>query len=176
MFTPAAWPSAPMRASLNTWSGRARAASSASADREALAQRDLDRPHGQDRRRSRRRCGEPDEYVSGHVHRCGDAPAAAEQHHRGTFGPGDQAHRPAHGLRNGARREHSRSSAWAASSPRKMPWNSCWRAPRPSQVGTASYADPRAVERLARGLESWCRGHQVERVASLTGALEPPQR
>jgi dihydroorotate dehydrogenase (NAD+) catalytic subunit len=42
------------------------------------------------------------------------------------------------------------------------------------QVGTASYADPRATERLARGLESWCRSHQVERVASLTGALEKP--
>ena len=40
------------------------------------------------------------------------------------------------------------------------------------QVGTASFADPRAVERLARGLESWCRAHQQERVASLTGALE----
>jgi dihydroorotate dehydrogenase (NAD+) catalytic subunit len=40
------------------------------------------------------------------------------------------------------------------------------------QVGTASYADPRATERLARGLESWCKSHQVERVASLTGALE----
>jgi dihydroorotate dehydrogenase (NAD+) catalytic subunit len=40
------------------------------------------------------------------------------------------------------------------------------------QVGTASYADPRAVERLAKGLESWCRSHGVERVASLTGALE----
>jgi dihydroorotate dehydrogenase (NAD+) catalytic subunit len=43
------------------------------------------------------------------------------------------------------------------------------------QVGTASYADPRAVERLARGLESWCRNHQVERVASLTRALETPR-
>jgi dihydroorotate dehydrogenase (NAD+) catalytic subunit len=42
------------------------------------------------------------------------------------------------------------------------------------QVGTASYADPRAVERLARGLEAWCRSHQVERVASLTRALEIP--
>jgi dihydroorotate dehydrogenase (NAD+) catalytic subunit len=40
------------------------------------------------------------------------------------------------------------------------------------QVGTASYADPRATERLAKGLESWCRSHHVERVASLTGALE----
>jgi dihydroorotate dehydrogenase (NAD+) catalytic subunit len=43
------------------------------------------------------------------------------------------------------------------------------------QVGTASYADPRASERLARGLESWCRSNQVERVASLTGALELPR-
>jgi dihydroorotate dehydrogenase (NAD+) catalytic subunit len=43
------------------------------------------------------------------------------------------------------------------------------------QVGTASYADPRAVERLVKGLESWCRSHQVERVASLTGALEAPR-
>jgi dihydroorotate dehydrogenase (NAD+) catalytic subunit len=43
------------------------------------------------------------------------------------------------------------------------------------QVGTASYADPRATERLARGLASWCRGHQVEKVAALTGALEIPR-
>jgi dihydroorotate dehydrogenase (NAD+) catalytic subunit len=44
------------------------------------------------------------------------------------------------------------------------------------QVGTASYADPRAAERLARGLESWCRSHQVERVTSLTGALVIPKQ
>jgi dihydroorotate dehydrogenase (NAD+) catalytic subunit len=44
------------------------------------------------------------------------------------------------------------------------------------QVGTASYADPRAVERRARGLESWCRNHQVEKVSSLTGALEAPRQ
>jgi dihydroorotate dehydrogenase (NAD+) catalytic subunit len=43
------------------------------------------------------------------------------------------------------------------------------------QVGTASYADPRATERLARGLESWCRSHQVEKVSGLTGALETPR-
>lgn len=43
------------------------------------------------------------------------------------------------------------------------------------QVGTASYADPRAVERLERGLESWCKSHQVEKVSSLTGALEIPR-
>jgi dihydroorotate dehydrogenase (NAD+) catalytic subunit len=44
------------------------------------------------------------------------------------------------------------------------------------QVGTASYADPRAAERLAHDLESWCRSHQVERVSSLTRALEVPQK
>jgi dihydroorotate dehydrogenase (NAD+) catalytic subunit len=43
------------------------------------------------------------------------------------------------------------------------------------QVGTASYADPRATERLARSLESWCRSHAVEKVSSLTGALELPK-
>ena len=40
------------------------------------------------------------------------------------------------------------------------------------QVGTASYADPRATERLAKGLESWCKSHDVEKVSSLTGALQ----
>jgi dihydroorotate dehydrogenase (NAD+) catalytic subunit len=43
------------------------------------------------------------------------------------------------------------------------------------QVGTASYADPRATERLARGLESWCGSHGVEHVTSLTAALEIPR-
>ena len=40
------------------------------------------------------------------------------------------------------------------------------------QVGTATYADPRAVERIAGGLASWCRSHHVERVNSLTGAVD----
>jgi dihydroorotate dehydrogenase (NAD+) catalytic subunit len=44
------------------------------------------------------------------------------------------------------------------------------------QVGTANYADPRATERLARGLESWCKSHDVAKVSSLTGALELPRR
>jgi dihydroorotate dehydrogenase (NAD+) catalytic subunit len=45
------------------------------------------------------------------------------------------------------------------------------------QVGTASFADPRATERIAAGLEQWCTRHHVSHVASLTGALEtsPPQ-
>jgi len=42
------------------------------------------------------------------------------------------------------------------------------------QVGTASFADPRATERLAHGLEAWCRSHDVASVASLTGAMEKP--
>ncbi len=42
------------------------------------------------------------------------------------------------------------------------------------QVGTASYADPRATERLARALEQWCAKHDVEKVSRLTGALEIP--
>jgi len=42
------------------------------------------------------------------------------------------------------------------------------------QVGTASYADPRATERRARGLESWCKSHDVAKAASLIEALEVP--
>jgi dihydroorotate dehydrogenase (NAD+) catalytic subunit len=42
------------------------------------------------------------------------------------------------------------------------------------QVGTASYADPRAVARLTHGLESLCRSHGVSKVTNLTGALEIP--
>ena len=38
------------------------------------------------------------------------------------------------------------------------------------QVGTASYADPRAVENIATGLKRWCASHSVARVAELTGA------
>lgn len=40
------------------------------------------------------------------------------------------------------------------------------------QVGTASYADPRAVERIAKGLESWCTRHHVDKIADLTGKLD----
>jgi dihydroorotate dehydrogenase (NAD+) catalytic subunit len=39
------------------------------------------------------------------------------------------------------------------------------------QVGTASYADPRAVERIAKGVEHWCIRHHVEKVKDLTGTL-----
>ena len=40
------------------------------------------------------------------------------------------------------------------------------------QIGTASYADPRAVERIAKGLESWCARHHVEKIGDLTGKLD----
>src|SRR5271169_498768 len=38
------------------------------------------------------------------------------------------------------------------------------------QVGTASYADPRAVENIANGLKRWCVAHDVAQVRSLTGS------
>lgn len=38
------------------------------------------------------------------------------------------------------------------------------------QVGTASYADPRAVENIANGLKRWCGVHDVAHVSSLTGS------
>ncbi len=40
------------------------------------------------------------------------------------------------------------------------------------QVGTASYADPRAVERIAGELEHWCARNGVAEVRSLTGSFE----
>lgn len=39
------------------------------------------------------------------------------------------------------------------------------------QVGTASYADPRAVENIANGMKKWCATHHVEHVRSLTGSV-----
>ena len=42
------------------------------------------------------------------------------------------------------------------------------------QIGTASYADPRATERIAVELEQWCARHHVSRLAELTGAMEVP--
>jgi dihydroorotate dehydrogenase (NAD+) catalytic subunit len=39
------------------------------------------------------------------------------------------------------------------------------------QVGTASYADPRAVEKIATGLAKWCGSHDVGSVSELTGGL-----
>jgi dihydroorotate dehydrogenase (NAD+) catalytic subunit len=39
------------------------------------------------------------------------------------------------------------------------------------QVGTASYWDPVATEKIVAELESWCVEHNVERVAELTGGM-----
>ena len=39
------------------------------------------------------------------------------------------------------------------------------------QIGTASYWDPVATEKIVGELESWCTLHRVEKVAELTGAL-----
>ena len=39
------------------------------------------------------------------------------------------------------------------------------------QVGTASYADPRAVENIASSLKRWCEKHDVPKVTTLTGGL-----
>jgi dihydroorotate dehydrogenase (NAD+) catalytic subunit len=40
------------------------------------------------------------------------------------------------------------------------------------QVGTASYADPRAVENIANGLKRWCATHAIAHVSSLTGSVQ----
>ena len=45
------------------------------------------------------------------------------------------------------------------------------------QVGTATFADPRAVLRVLEGLETWCGRHGVTAVSDLSGALvkDPPE-
>ena len=39
------------------------------------------------------------------------------------------------------------------------------------QVGTASFWDPCATEKLVDALESWCIEHRIERIADLTGGM-----
>ena len=39
------------------------------------------------------------------------------------------------------------------------------------QVGTASFADPKAAARILAELIRWCRRHHVHRIAELTGAV-----
>jgi dihydroorotate dehydrogenase (NAD+) catalytic subunit len=39
------------------------------------------------------------------------------------------------------------------------------------QVGTASYWDPRATEKIVDELATWCAEHEVARLAELTGGL-----
>lgn len=40
------------------------------------------------------------------------------------------------------------------------------------QVGTASYADPRAVEHIATGLAQWCSRHHIAKVTDLIGGFQ----
>jgi dihydroorotate dehydrogenase (NAD+) catalytic subunit len=40
------------------------------------------------------------------------------------------------------------------------------------QIGTASYADPRAVQRIADSLEKWCARHHIAKVKDLIGAVQ----
>jgi dihydroorotate dehydrogenase (NAD+) catalytic subunit len=39
------------------------------------------------------------------------------------------------------------------------------------QVGTASYWDPRATEKIVGGLREWCQHHEITRIAELTGGM-----
>ncbi len=40
------------------------------------------------------------------------------------------------------------------------------------QIGTASYWDPRATEKIVAEVERWCREHEVARISELTGAIQ----
>jgi dihydroorotate dehydrogenase (NAD+) catalytic subunit len=39
------------------------------------------------------------------------------------------------------------------------------------QIGTASYWDPCATEKIVDGLQQWCSDHHVDRIADLTGGM-----
>ena len=39
------------------------------------------------------------------------------------------------------------------------------------QVGTASYWDPCATEKIVDELQEWCAGHKIDRIASLSGGM-----
>ncbi len=39
------------------------------------------------------------------------------------------------------------------------------------EVGTASFWDPRATEKIAAELEAWCKEHEVSKISELTGGL-----
>ena len=40
------------------------------------------------------------------------------------------------------------------------------------QIGTASYWDPCATEKIVDGIEQWCKDHHVTRIADLIGAMQ----
>jgi len=40
------------------------------------------------------------------------------------------------------------------------------------QIGTASYWDPRATEKIVGELERWCKEHEVARITELTGGVQ----
>jgi len=40
------------------------------------------------------------------------------------------------------------------------------------QIGTASYWDPCATEKIVDGVEQWCRDHHVTRIADLIGGMQ----
>jgi dihydroorotate dehydrogenase (NAD+) catalytic subunit len=40
------------------------------------------------------------------------------------------------------------------------------------QIGTASYWDPRATEKIVDELQGWCVGHRIAKAAELTGGLK----
>ena len=40
------------------------------------------------------------------------------------------------------------------------------------QIGTASYWDPCATEKIVDGIEQWCRDHHVTRIADLIGGMQ----
>ena len=62
------------------------------------------------------------------------------------------------------------SSASAASAPAPTRSRCCWPAQSAIQVGTATFADPRAPARVLQEMANWCDEHGVRAVRELVGA------
>ncbi len=138
---------------------RARAASHPAPHRQALPQRDLHRPHGQNSQGRGRRCGQPGEYLPRHVHRRGDRRPRLSNITGGLSGP---AIKPI-ALRMVYETARSVDIPIIGMGGIVTPEDAVefmLAGATAIQVGTASFADPRATERLARG----------------TGVLVPRQR
>ena len=102
------------------------------------------------------------EYVPGAVDRCGDAQVEDCELYRRAFGAGDQADRAAAGVRGGAGGDDSGGGPGGILRAEDAV-EFLLAGATAVQVGTASYADPRAVENIATGLRRWCATHDVAR-------------
>ena len=150
----------------------AKVACATAADREAVAQRDQHPADGARRRRA------PAPTPSRWSTPSSPWPSTPKRAARASpTSSADSAARPSSRSRcawSTRRRtpSRSRSSAWAASPP---PWTSSefmLAGAAAVEVGTASFWDPCATEKIVDALEGWCLEHRVQKITDLIGGLK----